>query len=64
MNFVESNPFVPNQTVLNPIKDWRAADVWGYARTYWVGAIIQMAAIPFLGLARRDGTRADMTANE
>lgn len=30
MNFVESNPFVPNQTVLNPIKDWRAADVWGY----------------------------------
>jgi MFS family permease len=42
----------------------RAADVWGYARTYWVGAIIQMAAIPFLGLARRDGTRADMTANE
>ena len=30
MNFVESNPFVPNQTILNPIKDWRAADVWGY----------------------------------
>ena len=29
MNFVESNPFVPNQTVLNPIRDWRAVDVSG-----------------------------------
>ena len=37
----------------------RAADVWGYARTYWVGAIIQMAAVPFLVLARRLGARAD-----
>jgi MFS family permease len=37
----------------------RAADVWGYARTYWVGAIIQMAAVPFLVLARREGAPAD-----
>ncbi len=30
IGFVESNPFVPNQTILNPIKDWNAAEVWGY----------------------------------
>ncbi|MCE5261760.1 MAG: phosphoadenosine phosphosulfate reductase family protein [Euryarchaeota archaeon] len=30
IGFVERNPFVPNQTVLNPIRDWRAAEVWGY----------------------------------
>jgi len=30
MGFVERNPFVPNQVVLNPIKDWRAAEVWAY----------------------------------
>ena len=28
--FVEKNPFVPNQITLNPILDWRAVDVWGY----------------------------------
>ncbi len=30
IGFVEKNPFVPNQVTLNPIKDWRAVDVWGY----------------------------------
>ena len=30
IGFVESNPFVPNQTVLNPIRGWRAAEVWAY----------------------------------
>jgi len=30
IGFVERNPFVPGQTSLNPIKDWRAAEVWGY----------------------------------
>lgn len=30
IGFVETNPFVPNQTILNPIKDWNAAEVWGY----------------------------------
>jgi phosphoadenosine phosphosulfate reductase len=30
IGFVESNPFVPNQTILNPIRDWTAAEVWGY----------------------------------
>lgn len=34
-SFVESNPFVPNQTVLNPIRDWIAAEVWGYI--WWKG---------------------------
>ncbi|MCX6650360.1 MAG: phosphoadenosine phosphosulfate reductase family protein [Methanomassiliicoccales archaeon] len=30
IGFVERNPFVPNQTVLNPIRHWTAAEVWGY----------------------------------
>ena len=30
IGFVERNPFVPNQTILNPIKDWRSLEVWGY----------------------------------
>ncbi|NLT37344.1 MAG: phosphoadenosine phosphosulfate reductase family protein [Methanomassiliicoccus sp.] len=30
ISFVERNPFVPNQVILNPIRDWRAVDVWGY----------------------------------
>ncbi len=30
IGFVESNPFVPNQTILNPIRWWRAVEVWGY----------------------------------
>jgi MFS family permease len=40
----------------------RAADVWGYARTYLACAIIQTAAVPFLVLARRDGAAADVSA--
>lgn len=28
--FVARNPFVPNQTVLNPIRAWNAAEVWAY----------------------------------
>ena len=35
IGFVESNPFVPNQTILNPIRGWRAADVWAYI--WWKG---------------------------
>lgn len=27
---VSKNPFVPNQVMLNPIRDWRALDVWLY----------------------------------
>ncbi|MDD1766154.1 MAG: phosphoadenosine phosphosulfate reductase family protein [Methanomassiliicoccales archaeon] len=30
IDFVEHNPFVPNQIILNPIRGWRAVDVWGY----------------------------------
>lgn len=30
IGFVERNPFVPNQVILNPIRDWRAVEVWGY----------------------------------
>ena len=28
--FVTKNPFVPNQTNLNPVRDWCAAEIWGY----------------------------------
>lgn len=30
IGFVSKNPFVPNQTNLNPIRGWSAAEVWGY----------------------------------
>lgn len=30
IGFVSKNPFVPNQTTLNPIRKWSAAEVWGY----------------------------------
>lgn len=30
VGFVSKNPFVPNQTTLNPIRKWSAAEVWGY----------------------------------
>ncbi|HUL39095.1 MAG TPA: phosphoadenosine phosphosulfate reductase family protein [Methanomassiliicoccales archaeon] len=35
IGFVESNPFVPNQTILNPIRGWVAAEVWAYI--WWKG---------------------------
>jgi phosphoadenosine phosphosulfate reductase len=30
IGFVSKNPFVPNQTNLNPVRGWSAADIWGY----------------------------------
>ncbi|MFA7341932.1 MAG: phosphoadenosine phosphosulfate reductase family protein [Candidatus Methanomethylophilaceae archaeon] len=30
VGFVSRNPFVPNQTMLNPVRAWRAAEIWGY----------------------------------
>ena len=30
IGFVSKNPFVPNQTNLNPIRTWKSAEVWGY----------------------------------
>ncbi len=35
MGLVSRNPFVPGQTNLNPIRAWRAAEVWGYI--WWRG---------------------------
>jgi phosphoadenosine phosphosulfate reductase len=35
IGFVEANPFVPNQTILNPIRGWTAAEVWAYI--WWKG---------------------------
>jgi len=30
IGFVSKNPFVPNQTNLNPVREWSAAEIWGY----------------------------------
>ncbi len=30
LELVEENPFVPGQTIVNPIRDWTALDVWLY----------------------------------
>ena len=37
----------------------RAADVWGYPAAYVLSAIIQLAAVPFLVLARRTRAQSD-----
>jgi MFS family permease len=37
----------------------RAADVWGYPTAYLLGAATQLAAVPFLWLARREKARSD-----
>jgi hypothetical protein len=37
----------------------RAADVWGYPAAYLLSAAIQLAAVPFLILARREKARSD-----
>jgi len=30
IGFVSKNPFVPNQTTLNPVRTWNASEIWGY----------------------------------
>jgi MFS family permease len=37
----------------------RVADVWGYPSAYLVSAVIQLAAMPFLVLARRENAPSD-----
>jgi MFS family permease len=37
----------------------RAADVWGYAPSYLIGAVISAVALPFLALSRRQNAPAD-----
>ena len=37
----------------------RAADVWGYAPSYLMGAGISVLALPFLALSRRENAEAD-----
>jgi len=37
----------------------RVADVWGYSSAYVVSAVIQLAAVPFLALARRENAASD-----
>jgi hypothetical protein len=38
----------------------RAADMWGYATSYVLGAGISALAVPFLVLSRRENDPADM----
>jgi MFS family permease len=42
----------------------RAADVHGYPFSYLVSALIQLAALPFLGLARRENAVSDVIEDE
>jgi MFS family permease len=37
----------------------RVADVWGYSSAYVVSAVIQLTAVPFLALARRENAASD-----
>ena len=46
--FVTKNPFVPNQTNLNPVRNWCAAEIWGY---------IWMRKLPYNPLYERDFER-------
>jgi MFS family permease len=42
----------------------RVADVWSYGTSYVVGAAVQVAAVPFLLLARRQNASSDTIAEE
>ena len=42
----------------------RAADVWGYPSTFALSAVVQALALPFLRLAQREGSRADVARSE
>jgi MFS family permease len=42
----------------------RAADAWGYPASYILSAGVQALSVPFLWLARRDATDADVTLTE
>jgi MFS family permease len=53
-NLMASAGGVATQPVLG-----RVADVWGYPSAYLVSAVIQLAAVPFLGLARREDAPSD-----
>ena len=42
----------------------RAADVWGYAPSYLIGAGISALAVPFVALSRREDTAADYVTGD
>ena len=42
----------------------RAADVWGYAPSYLLGAAISALALPFLALSRRERATADFVTGD
>jgi MFS family permease len=49
--------------VIQPVLG-RAADVWSYSTSYLVGASLQLAAAPFVVLARRERASSDPTGVE
>ncbi|HYV86747.1 MAG TPA: MFS transporter [Patescibacteria group bacterium] len=42
----------------------RAADVWGYSTSYLAGAVIEILALPFILLARRERAGSDLTQED
>jgi MFS family permease len=42
----------------------RTADVWGYGPAYLMSAVVQVLAVPFLGLARRTGKSVEDAAEQ
>jgi MFS family permease len=42
----------------------RVADVWGYSSAYVTSAVLQLAAVPFLLLARREDAASDRISGE
>ena len=45
--------------VIQPVLG-RAADLSGYGDSYAIGAVLQLAAVPFLALSRRERDPADL----
>ncbi len=45
--------------IIQPILG-RAADIWGYATSFAIAGFFQLAAVPFIYLARRENNRADV----
>jgi hypothetical protein len=42
----------------------RVADLFGYSRAYVVSGLLQLTAVPFLALARRENARSDVVEEE
>jgi hypothetical protein len=58
-NLLSSSGGVVVQPVLGKV-----ADVWGYAASYVVSACVELLALPFILLARRENAPSDPTNEE